>query len=83
VEPPDGGDNDVAALGVRDDGHDDLSVAERVAQLSPEGKMTVASGREAQDSSSAPPPKGKRGKRAAAIAAADAALPPANKPFPT
>ncbi|HZG40457.1 MAG TPA: IMS domain-containing protein [Nodosilinea sp.] len=82
VEPPDGGDNDVAALGVRDDGHDDLSVAERVAQLSPEGKMTVASSREAQDSSSAPPPKGKRGKRAAAIAAADAALPPGQQAFP-
>lgn len=71
-----------AGFDFRENEPDDLSVAERVAQLSPEGRMTAAGDREAQSPSSDPPPRGKREKRAAAIAAADAALPPGQKAFP-
>ncbi|PSN14219.1 molecular chaperone DnaJ [filamentous cyanobacterium CCT1] len=58
-----------AGFDFRDDEPDDLSVAERVAQLSPEGKMMAAGDREA----ASPPPVGPR---SVADADADTALAP-------
>ncbi|MGB3199796.1 MAG: IMS domain-containing protein [Nodosilinea sp.] len=69
--------SDVAGFELRDDfrgnepevGADDLSVAERIAQLSPEGKMTATGDRETPSPTANRPSRG-------AIAAADTALAP-------
>ncbi|WP_035985434.1 IMS domain-containing protein [Leptolyngbya sp. KIOST-1] len=60
---------DARAAGFELPGEDDLSVAERVAQLSPEGRMTAADSREA----ASPPPNPPR---RTTIAAVDTALAP-------
>ncbi|MGB6015338.1 MAG: IMS domain-containing protein [Nodosilinea sp.] len=66
-------DPDVVRFDFRENGPDDLSVAERVAQLSPEGKMTAAGERETPSPKSGSPRRG-------AIADADTDLAPGQLP---